>query len=126
MTRRVFLASATLAVALCTAGCKTTTAPQTGLTGTATRSPILPVCREGEICSAPLAATFEARRGSRVIASFHSDADGHFTVYLAPGDYAVWLTDPQVAGFLISTVTYVHVEDVGLTHADLEYDTGIR
>ncbi len=50
--------------------------------------------RQGVADSRPLAnMAFEVKQGTRVIASFQTDAQGHFRVFLAPGRYTIMRKD---------------------------------
>ncbi len=50
--------------------------------------------RQGVADSRPLAnMAFEAKQGTRVIASLQTDAQGHFQVFLAPGHYTIMRKD---------------------------------
>jgi hypothetical protein len=98
----------------------------TGLEGTARRGPIYPVCRPEQPCDAPLSTRFDLLRGTQVVVSFRSDANGRFLVRVAPGTYLVVpdasapLLDPRGQG------EKVIVGVSGLTSVELEFDTGIR
>ncbi len=97
----------------------------TGLTGTVRRGPITPVCQVGVPCDAPFAAGFQVWQGSRFVAGFQSDSAGHYLVLLAPGAYTV-VPDSTAPIFPKGQTRQVTVGPVGLTHLDLEFDTGIR
>ena len=100
--------------------------PTTGLTGIVVRGPVTPVCMVNVPCSAPFSATFTVNRGSSTVTSFQSDDQGHFTVMLYPGTYAVV---PAVDAPLMnpsSQIKTVTVGATGLTTVELEFDTGIR
>jgi hypothetical protein len=99
--------------------------PTTGLTGVVTRGPVTPVCRVDIPCSAPFVATFSVLQGTKIIASFHSDSAGRFTVMLNPGTYFVVPTDATLLGPSGQAKT-VTVGSPGLTSLNLEFDTGIR
>jgi hypothetical protein len=98
----------------------------TGLEGTARRGPIQPVCQPGQPCDGPLTTRFDLLRGTDLVATFRSDANGHFLVRVAPGTYLVVpdasapLLDPRAQAEKVAVGT------VGITHVDLEFDTGIR
>ena len=116
-----------LALSGWTASCGAPTAPSdTALVGTVFRGPVQPVCRVGVPCDAPFGASFTAERGDRVVASFRSDAEGHFEVLLAPGMYFV-VPGPDAP--IISPraqAKEVAVGSNGKTTVLLHFDTGIR
>jgi hypothetical protein len=98
----------------------------TGLEGVVRRGPIQPVCWPDELCDAPFSARFEVRSGERLIAHFRSDSAGQFVVRLAPGEYTV---APDSAAPLLGVMWQTHAVSVGstgLTHVELNFDTGIR
>jgi hypothetical protein len=97
----------------------------TGLEGTAYRSPTRPVCQVDNPCNAPFSASFEVRQGERVVARFQSDSDGNFLVHLPPGTYTV-VPDASAPLLARSQVHEVTVGPSGLTHVELDFDTGIR
>ena len=113
---------------LALAGCNRPAAPDgtTGLSGVVLRGPTRPVCQVDVPCDAPFSASFTVEQSGRVVATFHSDTDGRFTVALAPGDYAVVpgadapILSPQ------SQSKAVQVRPSGFTAVQLEFDTGIR
>src|SRR6185436_10726678 len=113
--------SATAAVAalgiLLGAQCQNPAALTTGLTGTINRGPITPVCREGVPCDAPMQAHFEVRRGDHVVATFDTDAQGHFTVRLPPGSYQIVASGN--AGLIGTQSRDVTVGQEGLTQVQL-------
>jgi hypothetical protein len=118
-----------LTVTACSSGSSVPVQPgtsglnMTGLEGTARRGPIQPVCREGEVCDAPLQARFALLQNGHVVVRFASDSTGHFLVYVAPGTYIVVPDEPIGLGPQTPEVT---VQAEGLTHLDLTFDTGIR
>jgi len=123
------LSAAAFAVPLIcwTVGCGAPTGPSdTGLVGTVVRGPVQPVCQVDVPCEAPFSASFTVQQGDRIVATFRSDAQGHFDVRVAPGMYFV------VAGAdapIISPKTQtkeVVVGSTGLTTVLLHFDTGIR
>lgn len=98
----------------------------TGLEGVVRRGPIQPVCWPDEACIAPFSARFEVRSGDRLITSFRSDSAGRFLVRLAPGEYMVV---PDSLSPLLGAIWQTHavvVGSAGLTHVELDFDTGIR
>jgi hypothetical protein len=96
----------------------------TGLEGTVTRGPITPVCQVGVPCDAPFSAGFQVWQSQRLVARFVSDSAGHYLVLLAPGDYEV--VPDSTAPLLPGQSRSVTVGSSGLTHLDLQFDTGIR
>jgi hypothetical protein len=96
----------------------------TGLEGTARRGPTRPVCRVDKPCDAPFSASFEVRQGERVVARFQSNSAGHFLVHLPPGTYTV-APDASAGVLARSQIHEVTVGPSGLTHVELEFDTGI-
>jgi hypothetical protein len=97
-----------------------------GLVGTVLRGPVQPVCVAGASCDAPFAATFGVYSGSQQVATFKSDAQGRFTVPLAPGVYLV-VPGPDAPIITPSSqAKQVTVGPVGLTTVQLLFDTGIR
>lgn len=97
----------------------------TGFEGTARRGPTRPVCQVDKPCDAPFSARFEVWQGERVVARFESDSAGHFLIHIAPGTYTV-VPDASVGILARSQVHEVTVGPKGLTHVELNFDTGIR
>jgi hypothetical protein len=84
------------------------------------------VCRVDVACDAPFSANFTVERGGRVIATFRSDAQGHFEVRLPGGTYSVI---PAADAPLFSPraqAKEVSVGPSGTTTVVLYFDTGIR
>src|SRR5205814_9180335 len=78
-----------LAIAAFAGVCSSPVALTTGLSGTVRRGPVTPVCQVSVPCDAPFAASFDVLHDGRHVATFCSDADGHFTAALAPGTYVI-------------------------------------
>jgi hypothetical protein len=97
----------------------------TGLEGTVLRGPIQPVCRVGEPCDAPFSATFQVWHQQQLVARFRSDSTGHYRVTIAPGAYSV-VADSGAPIWPARQAHDVMVGSVGVTHVDLNFDTGIR
>jgi len=115
-----------LVVAAFAGVCNSPVALTTGLTGTVRRGPVTPVCQVGVPCDAPFSASFDVLRGARRVASFRSDADGHFTVKLAAGTYTIVpAADAPLMNPSAQSKT-VEVTPEGITSVDLVFDTGIR
>jgi hypothetical protein len=104
--------------------CRNPVAYTTGLTGTVLRSPTAPICLEGDPCEAPVSAHFIVLAGTRAIAQFHSDADGHFAIGLAPGTYAIKPGADEEA--IMNSPQSVTVMNDGFTTVRLVFDTGLR
>ena len=132
MTIRHLTALGLLALGL---GCGTAESPSnlgdsqlqhTGLEGVARRGPIQPVCRVDQSCDAPFSARFEVRQGERLVATFQSDSAGRFRTFLTPGRY---LVAPDASAPVLSPLSQTRAVTVGahgLTHVELDFDTGIR
>jgi hypothetical protein len=98
----------------------------TGLTGTALRGPITPVCQENVPCDGPLTARFDVLSAGSVIGAFRSDEEGKFLVRLPPGVYSI---RPAANAPIMNPATQVKTVTVnpeGLTEITLSFDTGIR
>lgn len=110
------------------AACSSTApSPSTGLTGVVVRGPVTPVCRVDVPCDAPFSATFNVERNGRRVTQFQSDTAGQFTVFLAPGTYAVVPNSDAPVISPPSQSKSVTVADNGmLTVVRLTFDTGIR
>jgi len=97
----------------------------TGLEGTMLRGPTRPVCQVDRPCSAPLKSGFKVLQGGQIVARFQSDSGGHFVVHIPPGTYTV--SPDESAPLLARAHAHeVTVRPSGLTHVELEFDTGIR
>jgi hypothetical protein len=95
----------------------------TGLTGTVLRGPITPVCSATAPCDAPFSASFTVQQNGRGVGQFHSDADGHFTVSLAPGTYSIV---PAQDAPVLPQAQPASVGPSGYTMVTLHFDTGLR
>jgi hypothetical protein len=108
-------------------GCGAPTGPSnTGLVGTVTRGPIRPVCQADLPCDEPFGASFSVQQGSRVVASFRSDSQGHFESRLPPGIYLVVPGSDAPIMSPTAQAKQVEVGSKGLTTVLLQFDTGIR
>lgn len=124
-------------VAVLALGCRGGTAPDgiqqpgggvvssTGLEGITLRGPTRPVCQLDQPCTAPFKAGFEVLQGGKIVGRFQSDSEGHFLIHLPPGTYTV---SPDRSAPLLArgNAHEVTVGSTGLTHVELEFDTGIR
>jgi hypothetical protein len=99
---------------------------KSGIEGTVFMSPVCPVLRPGMNCSdRPVQATVVAqniRTGAETRTT--SKANGHFLLYLAPGDYRVYPLSSQSLKW--NTPQTVHVWGGHFTSVLLIVDTGIR
>jgi hypothetical protein len=96
------------------------------LHGTITRGPTTPVCQVGKPCSEPMArALLIFTRNGRVAARARSDPQGHYSVRLRLGTYAVTLgVRPKLgSGIQPRTITLRRAVP---TRVDFAVDTGIR
>lgn len=96
------------------------------LAGTVRRGPITPVCRQGEPCDAPFAASFDVRLGARVVASFASGADGRFLVAVPAGELTVVPHADAPLMHPTSQARTVVTRAGARTEVELAFDTGIR
>lgn len=116
-----------LILACLISGCGAPTGPgNTGLVGTVTRGPIRPVCQADLPCDEPFGASFRVQQGSRVVASFRSDSQGHFESRLPPGIYVVVPGSDAPIMSPTAQAKQVEVGSNGLTTVLLQFDTGIR
>jgi hypothetical protein len=120
------IAVAMLLITATACGSPSAPAPTTGLTGTVLRGPITPVCTPTAPCDAPFSATFTVERNASRIGQFQSDAQGQFSIMLSPGRYRVVPASDAPIIAPTSQFKDVDVGDVGLTHVELHFDTGIR
>lgn len=97
----------------------------TGLEGTVRRGPVTPVCQVGVPCDAPLESAFTVLVGQRIVAAFVSDSAGHYSLFLAPGVYAI-SPDTSAPVWPKGQTRQAVVGQSGMTQLDLEFDTGIR
>ena len=99
---------------------------ENGIEGVVRRRPITPACMVNVPCDAPFSATFVVRDERHVVAQFRSDANGQFLVMLPAGNYVV---TPDASAPLLGAAQQsraVVVGAVGVTHVELNFDTGIR
>ena len=101
-------------------------ASETGITGTITFSPVSggPI-RKGETASKPLAQTeFAVKKGEETVATFRTDAAGHFSVSLGAGHYSIVKKERNAVG------SYgpfeVEVEAGKMKTVTWDCDSGIR
>jgi hypothetical protein len=100
--------------------------PSSGLYGTVTRGPTMPVCRVGVPCSAPadgVTLTFR-RLGSAVVTRMRTSRTGTYRVRLAPGTYTV-RTSAKPFG-VIPFPARAWVARARFRRVNFEIDTGIR
>jgi hypothetical protein len=123
------LVVASLILMLLVTACGTQPAqPGTGIQGIVEVSPTCPVERINSPCPPhPIAATVVVRSGSGAeVARFHSGADGHFKVDLAPGTYTVVGLNTGSSMLPRPIPTSVTVTPGSYTTLNVEYDSGIR
>ena len=97
------------------------------LVGVVTRSPTQPVCHPDVPCDAPFSSGFTATRDGRIVAAFHSGADGRFRVALPSGGTFRIVPGPE-APLLDPTIQSreVSVRAGEVNEVALQFDTGIR
>ena len=123
------LAVILLVVTACGSGSPPSAAPGTGIAIVATAGPTCPVAQPGDPACAPRPVAgapisiLDAQ--GTTVASVLTDAAGHASFALPPGDYVV---QPQaVEGLMgVAESQTVTVVDGAATVVELSYDTGIR
>ncbi|RMF62507.1 MAG: hypothetical protein D6743_12060 [Calditrichaeota bacterium] len=100
---------------------------ETGLEGTVLRGPMCPVQSDQDPCpDQPFRALFHVFDEKGVeVATFESDAMGHFRVVLAPGTYTI-VADETAPLLPKRQSKQVKVGSLGFTTTTLVFDTGIR
>jgi hypothetical protein len=121
---RIALAAAVAAAACVAATPRAGAAAPTGLQGTVTRGPTMPVCRSGEPCSAPAAQIVLVFRRSGVAVRTRTDTQGRYRVTLAAGTWQVSLVRRGI-GMAIEPER-VRAVPGRMRTVDLSIDTGIR
>ncbi len=124
MRRQAAFAIAVCVVAAC--GHASAPTPTTGLTGLVVRGPITPVCQLLIPCEAPFSAGFTVQQQGAVVTTFRSDAEGRFTIALAPGTYRIIPNADAPIIVPAAQAKTVDVGPVGLTEVRLAFDTGLR
>jgi hypothetical protein len=95
-----------------------------GLHGTVTKGPTVPVCRKGEPCSAPAQVTLLFRRAGHTYRT-RSGANGVYRISLPPGYYTV--STVERIGIIRNIKPHaVHVRRAYNDRLDFSIDTGIR
>jgi hypothetical protein len=112
-------------------GPSTPDAPGSGFHGVATIGPTCPVQREPPdpgCADRPYQGTFAATSadGSRVVATFASDAEGRFNVSVPAGAYAIRLADESKPLPRCASEGTIVVAPGAWTLANVTCDSGIR
>ena len=95
-----------------------------GLQGTVMKGPTAPVCRVGDLCTAPAQVTLLFRRSGHTYRT-RSGADGRYRITLAPGYYTV--STVERIGITRNIRPHaVHVRAAHVDRLDFSIDTGIR
>lgn len=121
MRRAVVTALVLAALAACGHAGATTTS---GLRGTVTRGPIVPVCAVGKPCDAPAAKVVLVFRRAGRVARTTTDAKGRYRVALAPGTWTISLTRTGIGNTIYPRQARVVAGT--FRRVDLSIDTGIR
>ena len=95
-----------------------------GLHGLVTKGPTMPVCRQGESCSAPVQVTLLFHRAGHTYRT-RSGRDGRYRIVLAPGFYTVTTVEHVGIGRNIAPRA-IHVRRGHVDRLDFSIDTGIR
>ena len=121
------LALPALLLVLSAVACESPSAPSsTGLSGTVLRGPIQPVCAANQSCDAPFSSGFTVLKLATIVASFRSDAQGHYEIRLPAGGYTIVPDADAPIMTPRSQSKDVTVGSNGMTALDLHFDTGIR
>ena len=116
-----------LLLASWTMACESPSAPSsTGLSGTVLRGPTQPVCAANQSCDAPFSSGFTVLKIGTIVASFRSDAQGHYEIGLPAGAYTIVPDADAPIMAPRSQSKDVTVGSAGMTVLDLHFDTGIR
>jgi hypothetical protein len=120
------LAFGVLILALATCSIYSPTPRGSGITGQVMIGPMCAVVQSGQTCpDQPYQATLTVRSPSGLqIAQFQSDAQGHFSVPLVPGEYILHPESPNGIPFA-GDQSFV-VETGRYTPISVHYDSGIR
>jgi hypothetical protein len=95
-----------------------------GFHGTVMKGPTVPVCRQGEPCSAPAQVTLLFSRAGHTYRT-RSAANGAYRISLPPGYYAV--STVERIGIIRNIKPHaVHVRRAHNDRLDFSIDTGIR
>jgi hypothetical protein len=120
---RVLLVLVPLAAAAACAAANGTTA-HSGLRGTVTKGPLMPVCREGVPCDGPAAGlTLVFSRNGVAVGRTTTRQDGSYRLALRPGRYAVRAVPRGLVPPEPNAVTVVADR---FRRIDFFVDTGIR
>ena len=119
------MAALGFAAALAATGPSGSATPLNGLYGLVKKCPIVPVCREGEPCDAPVQVTLVFSRRGKDVARTRSHKDGSYRIGLAPGIYAVRTTE-RIGIARNLTPHNVKVRRGHWDRINFHIDTGIR
>ncbi len=123
--RLALVAALGLAASLATTGLSGGATPLNGLYGLVKKGPIVPVCREGEPCDAPVQVTLVFSRRGKAVARTRSRKDGSYRIGLAAGIYAV-RTVERIGIARNLTPHNVKVRRGHWDRINFHIDTGIR
>lgn len=124
MSKKIRIISAAfLTVTLAACGRSISTADLVLVDGLMQRGPTGPICSVDNPCVEPFSAGFTVTSDGQTVLHFRSDADGRFTIRLAPGAYVV-VPDPDapVFGQQTKDLKVPAGDSVSVT---LTFDTGI-
>jgi len=97
-----------------------------GIAGQVLIGPMCPVAQQGQVCpDQPYQATLTVKnQNGGTIAQVPTDAQGHFSISLEPGQYLLHPESPN--GFPLAGDQWVIVGSSHYTHITVHYDSGIR
>ena len=110
------------------AACAPQIPANTGIQGQVTMGPMCPVVISGQECpDRPYQATMAIlTRAGRDVKKFTTDANGKFTVLLAPGAYILHPLPPQNSPMPFGRDEPFNVVEGQFTQIKVVYDSGIR
>jgi hypothetical protein len=96
-----------------------------GLYGVVKKGPIMPACRVGVPCDAPVKVTLVFSRGGREVARVRTSEKGRYRVGLEPGFYDV-RSSVRIGIQKLPRPHAIHVRSGHWDRINLFFDTGIR
>lgn len=100
---------------------------ETGIKGTALWGPVSPgPAALGQCEEEPFRASFDVLDAEKKVATFESDGNGNFEIFLAAGDYTIVPDRSTPIPAPQGQAKTVTVPDDGFAFVTLRFDTGMR